>query len=137
MVRAIPDVLVRSHAEVGTESLWESLSHEAVHAIRGNYQIAFEFQRLKILNLSAEPDFDAKLFTAPLEDLQQTQTSDSGKAIAMNYDLFAAMNDVDIVPGRKVPRNFGVRDFIGGAQIRQSLSGEHDAPTKSIVRAIA
>src|ERR1700741_363509 len=47
------------------------------------------------------------------------------------------MNDVNIVPGRKVLRNFGVRAFIGGAQVRQRLSGKHHTPTKGVVGAIA
>ncbi|MDX6290122.1 MAG: hypothetical protein QOH42_1921, partial [Blastocatellia bacterium] len=97
----------------------------------------FEFQRLKVFDLSSKSDFDAKLFTAMLKDFQQTQARDSGKAITVNRDLLAAMNDVDVVPGRKVPCDFGVRAFIGGAQIRQCLSGEHHAPTKGVVRAIA
>src|ERR1700682_4936763 len=108
MVRSVPDVLVRSHAEVGPQCVRKSLPDEAVHSVRGNDQIAIDFQSFKILDLSSKPDFDAKLFTAVLKNFQQAQTRDPGKAIAVNRDLLAAMNDVNIVPGRKVPRDFGV-----------------------------
>src|SRR5260221_13761115 len=108
MVGAIPDVSVRSHAEIGPERCRESLPDKAVHSVRAGDQIAIHFQGLKIVDFSSKPDFDAKLFTTVLENLQQAQTRDPGKAVAANGDFFAAMNDVDIVPGCKVPGNFSV-----------------------------
>ena len=137
MVRAIPDVLVWANAEVGPKPIWESLPDETVDSVRGDEQVPLPFQQIKSCNFSSKLDFDAKFFAALLQDLQQAQARNPGKAVAMNGSLLGAMNYIDIVPGCKVPRDFGVRRFIRSAQIRERLPGKHHAPAKRIVGAIA
>src|SRR5204863_7438529 len=61
---------------------------------------------------------------------------DAGKAVAMNRNLFAAMNYVDIVPGFKVPRDFRVRRVVSRAQIAQSFAGKYHAPAERVVRPV-
>src|SRR6266571_5991973 len=55
----------------------------------------------------------------------------------MNRDLLIAMDYVDVVPGFKVSCDFGVRYFIGCAQVGESLAGKDDTPAKRIVRPVA
>src|SRR6266481_410534 len=99
--------------------------------------MALCFQRIDVCDFLPEPNNHPEFFTAALQDLEQAETSDPGKAVAVYRDLLIAMNYIDIVPGCKVPRNFAVRDLIGSAQIPKRLSGKHDAPPKRIVGAVA
>ena len=47
------------------------------------------------------------------------------------------MNDIDIIPGFKIPSDRGVRRFIGSAQIGQRFAGENYSPAKRVVGAVA
>ena len=48
------------------------------------------------------------MFAASLQNFEKLKTSDTGKAVAMDGNLFLSMNDVDIVPGRKRARYLGM-----------------------------
>src|SRR5260370_37976175 len=91
---------------------------------------------MKLRNFCAKVDFDAECFTSPLQNLEQTKAGDTGEAVAMNRNLFAAMNYIDIVPGFKVPGDFRVRRFVGRAQIAQRPSGKNHAPTERVIRPV-
>lgn len=113
LARAVPDVFVWAYAEFGPKLIFKGLPDEAVNTVRGNQQIAIRLERLDFRNFVPKLDFDAELFAALLQDLEQAQAGYSGKAVAMDGNFLAAMNDIDVVPGFKVPRDFRVRRPIG------------------------
>src|ERR1041385_9005316 len=55
----------------------------------------------------------------------------------MDRNLLTTLHHIDVVPRFKVARNFCVRSFISGAQIRECLSGKHDAPAERVIGSVA
>src|SRR5258708_34124434 len=96
---AVPDIFVRAHAEVGPELIFKSLSDEAVDTVRGHQQIAICLERIDIRNFVPEFNNHTEFFTAALQDIEQAQPGDPGKAVAVYQDFLTPMNDVSIVPG--------------------------------------
>src|SRR6476660_3813409 len=82
-------------------------------------------------------DRNAELFTPRLQDVEQTKARNAGKAVPVNGNLFAAMNDIDIVPRLKVSSDCRMGNFIGFTQVSERPSRKNNAPTKRIVRSIA
>jgi hypothetical protein len=82
-------------------------------------------------------DLNAKLFTSPLQDLQQPNSRDAGKTVAVDRNLFLTIDDIDVVPRFKIARDFRVRRFVSFTQVRKRLSREHDSPSKRVVRAVS
>src|SRR5687767_2972140 len=78
-------------------------------------------------------DLNAELFTSSLQDLQQANSRDAGKTVAVDRNLFVTMDHIDVVPRFKVARDFCVRILVSLAKIRQRLSRENDSPTKRVV----
>src|SRR5216684_6939947 len=117
LVRPVPDVFVWANVEFGLEVFFESFSDEAVHPVSANHEIAVAAQRIDSRNFRPELYEYAEFVTSSLQNLQQTQPRNSGEAVAMNRDLLAAMNDIDIVPGFEIARDLCVRRFVGSAQI--------------------
>ena len=71
-----------------------------------------------------------------MQDLEEAESRYSGKAVSVNGIFLAAMNDIDIIPGFKIPSDRGVRRFIGSAQIGQRFVGENYSPAKRVVGAV-
>src|SRR6266481_3072193 len=64
LLRAVPDIFVRAHAEIGPELIFKSLSDEAVDTVRGHQQIAICFERIDICNFVPEFNNHAEFLTA-------------------------------------------------------------------------
>jgi hypothetical protein len=59
---------------------------------------------------------------ASLQELEQLEPSYSGKAVTVDRDFGVLMDHSDVVPGLELFGDLGMRFFISGAQVCQSLS---------------
>jgi hypothetical protein len=75
------------------------------------------------------------LLSAVLQDLQELQSRDSGEAVSMNRNLLAAMNDINVIPRFKVPRDCSVRTSSSAAR-RLAKSFQKTTPHQSVVGSI-
>ena len=137
LVRSVPDVFVWADAEIGLEFGPEFLPDQTVQPVSANEQIESGSQRIDIHDFLLKTDRHAELLASPLQNLEQPKTRNAGKAVAMNRNLLAAMNYINVIPGFKAARDFRVRWFIRYAQIAERLAGKHHAPAKRIVRPVA
>src|SRR5262245_17656857 len=96
------------NVEVRFELIGVAQADRAVHSVPTDKKITSSAQRFEILDLGAEVDLDAELFRSPLQDFQQPQACDTGKAVAVNRDLLVAMNDIDVVPRFELFRDLRV-----------------------------
>src|SRR2546427_1606828 len=136
LVRAIPDVFVGTRAQVGFEVGAEILPDNAVDTIGADQQIAIVLERIDVRDLSSKLDLNAEVFAAPLQNLEQAKAGNAGEAVAMNRDFLIAVDDVNIVPGFEVARDFSMRCFVGGAHVPERPAGKHYAPAEGIVGAV-
>src|SRR5437660_8130711 len=97
LIRAVPNVFVRSRAEVGMKVVGVSLPGCAVHTISANQQITLPFQSVDVADFISKVNTNPELFAACLENLEQPDSRDPGKAVAVNRDLIAAVHNIAIV----------------------------------------
>src|SRR5437016_7294719 len=55
----------------------------------------------------------------------------------MNRDFLIPMNHIDIVPRFEIAGDFGMRYFVGCAQVSERLPGKHHAPAEGVVGSVA
>src|SRR5262245_12440428 len=93
---------MRAHIEIRFELLCIAKPDRAVNAIGAEKQIAVFSQRLQILDFSSVTNLNAEFLGTSLQDLQQSQSRDPGKAVSVNGNLVVAMDHIDIVPRLKL-----------------------------------
>src|SRR2546423_15573723 len=98
MVRAVPNVFVGTRAEVGMKMVGVFLPHCAVHAISANQEFTLQLQSVEVADFIPKMNANPQLFAACLENLEQPDSRDPGKAVAVNRNLIVAMHHIDIVP---------------------------------------
>ena len=106
---------MRAQIELGFELIGVSQPDCAVDAVSANKQIAILSQRLEVLDLGSVTNLNVQLFGASLKYFQQSQPGDAGKTVAVNRDLLVAMNNIDVVPRFKLPRNLRMRLLVRNA----------------------
>src|SRR2546421_11913838 len=108
LIRAVPNVFVRARAEVGMKVVGVFLPDRAVHAISANQQITLPSQSLDVADFTSKLNTNPEFFAACLENLEQPDSRESGKAVAVNRALIVAMHHIDIVPGFELACDFGM-----------------------------
>src|SRR5437016_2731737 len=84
LIRAVPNVFVWARAEVGVEVVGISLPDCTVHPISANQQITLPLQSIDIADFISKMNANPQLFAACLENLEQPDSRDPGKAVAVN-----------------------------------------------------
>src|SRR5215472_3627581 len=128
---------MRARAENRIELGGEGLPDRAVDTIGADQQIAIVTQSINIGDLMIEEQSDAELLRTLLQDLEQPQPRDAGEAVSVNGDLLVAVNDIDIIPGGKLPSDRCMRLSIDGAQVAERAARENHAPAEGTVRSVA
>ena len=108
LIRAVPNVFVWARAEIGMKVVGISLPDCAVYAISANQQITLPFQSVDVADFISKMNSNPELFAACLENLEQPDSRDPGKAVAVNRNLIVAMHHVDIVPGFELTCDLGM-----------------------------
>ena len=109
-----------------TKFALERAPHQRVDAVGGDDQVLLP-QLIQRRQLRAEPQIDAGLAGALLQEPQQLQPADRREADPVDHHPLAQMHDGDVAPPLHVRRDR--RDGLGVvvAQELERLVGEHDA----------
>ena len=108
LIRAVPNVFVRPRAQVGMKVVGISLPDCTVHAVSANQQITLPSQSVDVTDFISKMNANPEFFAACLENLEQPDSRDSRKAVAVNRNLIVAMHHVDIVPGFELTCDLGM-----------------------------
>ena len=97
----------------------------------------FFAQRRDVFDLRLEPQVDAQLARALLENVQQTLARDPGKTVAAGANELPFEVDIDVVPMGERLRDRAVGRFVRDTQILEGRVREHDAPAERVVGLIS
>ena len=129
LVRAQPDVLVAAHLHVSGDALG-FLPDPAVHAVAGHHEIhgrQLRNGRHLVLELNANAQAQCPVD----QDVQQTLPPYAVAARCGRRQLLAAdIHDMPI-PGKRRAFDFAGRLRVGGVELFQQVTPEHDAPAAS------
>ncbi len=131
-----PHEAVRAPVELGLEVLGVALADAAVHAVRGDDQIRVQVRR-RIAHLRVEPELDAELGAAGLQDRQQLLPAHAREAVSRRRQHLPAEMYVDVVPVGEARGDGAVALGIGACQVLQRRVREHDTEAEGVVRTVA
>ena len=121
LMRSVPDIFVRAHAQLRHEELAVSLPDSAIDSICADKQVAVCGESAGVSDLRAKIQINAKMPATALQNLQELDARDAGKAVAANRNLTPAMHDVNVVPHLEAIGDLPVRLFVRLFQIRERL----------------
>ena len=137
--RAEPGEATTSDIDIRFERQRVFLSDPAVAAVARDHDVRGELAccRLIVGDIGFEDELDVKRSATPLQDVEQTLSSDAAKSVATRGDCAALEVHVNVVPPIERANDLGGGCRIGGREVPERLVGKHDAPTKGIGRPIA
>jgi hypothetical protein len=114
-------------------------AHAGIEAVAGDHQVGAVARRrfLVVQHVALEHQFDAQLFAALLQDVQQALAAYAAETVAARGHFPALEVDVDIVPVVEGLQDFACGFLVGRHQVAQRLVGKHHAPAESVVRPVA
>ncbi len=136
LIGAEPDKTVRSHDQIGLESITIAIANLGIDAVGGNDEVGIRKFEIGI-DLALEDQLDAELLATRLQDVKELLAADADKAVAGGAHAPALDQHFDIVP--VVERGFNVLRGLGvpGAHILHGGVGKHHAPAERVVGLVA
>ena len=123
---AEPGEAVGQEAHAGAELLRQAAPHQRVDAVGADHEVE-SGKLVERLDGAAELRRDADRRGARLQQLQQPQPADGGKAEAVDDDALPAQGQRHVVPGFHVRHDRRVGGLVVLAQEFQRAVGEHHA----------
>src|SRR5436305_4584433 len=91
LMRSVPDIFIRAYAQLRLEEFVVALSDCAIDSIRADEQVAVCGVRAGVRDLRAKIQINAKMLATALQNLQELDARDAGKAVAANRNFTPAM----------------------------------------------
>ena len=136
LVRTEPDVLGVPNVDVRAEGMRQRAAHPGVGTVTCDNEVVSAIG-FEALDLSLEAQFDAECLRACLQDVEEPFTADAAEAVSTRARNATAVVDGDIVPIDELPPNRPRAVGVSRLQVCKGFVGEHDTPTKGVVRAVA
>src|SRR5438093_5768473 len=132
---AVPDVAVRTRAEIRLEVFFELRTHFAIDAIGAHHEIVRTEWR-EIEHGRAKMEIDAKLAAALLKNMQNLKPCNARKFVAADRYPLIAIDNVHIIPHFEALRDGVVGRLIFNLQVAERLIRKDYAPAERIVRGV-
>ena len=137
LVRAEPDELVAPDVDLGAEGGGEFVAHARVDAVAGHHQVELVHEGAGRVELGLEPQPDAQLAGAPLQEDQHLPPPDPGESVPARDQPLPLVVHGDVVPVGEVVADRLRADGVVSLHVRQRVVRQHHAPAEGVVGAVA